>query len=314
MVKWLDHWTAGQPSAVCRTEGGFCVTDTRLRFRLVTIARDEELFHVVERGMHDAAKALNVDADLVGTPGFDIEDVIRVVKSAVHDRIDGIGLNVFHPTALAGVIAEARAAGVPVVAFNIDAAKTGSGNLSYIMQDFAAAGRALGQRAAASIAEGERVVIAFHDDGVGALEERAAGIEAGLASRSVIVTRVITGRDPARGAKVLSEALLDLDARAILGTGQPDTEAAGILARAHQKRKIYAAGFDLSPGIVDLIAEGHLDCAIDQQPYAQGFYPIVQLTLYRRYGLMPSSLDAGAAIVDRQNVELVRHLSKQSIR
>jgi simple sugar transport system substrate-binding protein len=105
-----------------------------------------------------------------------------------------------------------------------------------------------------------------------------------------------------------------LGARAILGTGQPDTEAAGIVAKAGQKRNIYAAGFDLSPGIVDLIAEGYLDCVVDQQPYAQGFYPIVQLTLNRRYGLMPSSLDAGAAIVDRQNVELVRQLSKQSIR
>ena len=286
---------------------------SRLRFRLITIASDEELFHVVERGMRDAAAALNVDADLVGTPGFDIEDVIRMVRSAVHDGIDGIGLNVFHPTALAGIIAEASAAGVPVIAFNIDAAKTGSGNLSYIMQDFFAAGTALGHRAAASIADGEHIIVAMHDDGVGALEERAAGIEAGLASRSVVVTRVITGRAPAKGAEILVEALVRLGARAIIGTGQPDTEAAGIVAR-DQKRGIYAAGFDLSPGIVDLIAEGHLDCVVDQQPYAQGFYPIVQLALYRRFGLMPSSLDAGAAIVDRQNVELVRQLSKQSIR
>ena len=289
--------------------------DNGLRFRLITIASDEELFHVVERGMRDAATALNVDADLVGTPGFDIEDVIRMVRSAVHDGIDGIGLNVFHPTALAGVIAEAGAAGVPVVAFNIDAAKTGSGNLSYIMQDFFAAGTVLGHRAAASVADGEHIIVAMHDDGVGALEERAAGIEAGLASRSAVVTRVITGRAPARGAEILDEALFRLGAGAIIGTGQPDTEAAGIVARAAgQKHGIYAAGFDLSPGIVDLIAEGHLDCVVDQQPYAQGFYPIVQLTLYRRFGLMPSSLDAGAAIVDRHNVELVRQLSKQSIR
>ena len=286
---------------------------SRLRFRLITIASDEELFHVVERGMRDAAAALNVDADLVGTPGFDIDDVIGMVRSAVRDGIDGIGLNVFHPTALAGIITEASAAGVPVIAFNIDAAKTGSGNLSYIMQDFFAAGTALGHRAAASIADGEHIIVAMHDDGVGALEERAAGIEAGLASRSVVATRVITGRSPARGAEILDEALVRLGARAIIGTGQPDTEAAGIVAR-DQKRSIYAAGFDLSPGIVDLIAEGHLDCVVDQQPYAQGFYPIVQLALYRRFGLMPSSLDAGAAIVDRQNVELVRQLSKQSIR
>jgi hypothetical protein len=67
-------------------------------------------------------------------------------------------------------------------------------------------------------ADGEHVIVGMHDDGVGALEERAAGIEAGLASRRAVVTR------------------------------------------------------------------------------------------------MPLSLDAGAAIVDRQNVDLVRQLSKQSIR
>src|SRR5258707_12376461 len=60
----------------------------RLRFRLITIASDEDMFHVVERGMRDAATALNVDADLVGTPGFDTEDVIRMVRSAVQDGID----------------------------------------------------------------------------------------------------------------------------------------------------------------------------------------------------------------------------------
>ena len=288
--------------------------DKKLRFRLITIASDEELFHVVERGMRDAATALDVEADLVGTPGFDIADLIGLVRSAVRDGIDGIGLNIFHPTALAGVIAEASAAGVPVVAFNIDAAKTGSGNLSYIMQDFFAAGSVLGHRAAASIREGEHVILAMHDEGVGALEERAAGIEAGLASRNVVVTRVVTGRAPAKGAAILDEALSRLGARAIIGTGQPDTEAAGLAVWARHTHDIYAAGFDLSPGIVELIAEGHLDCVVDQQPYAQGFYPIVQLTLNLRFGLIPSSLDAGAAIVDRRNVELVRHLSKQSIR
>ena len=76
----------------------------------------------------------------------------------------------------------------------------------------------------------------------------------------------------------------------------------------------YVAGFDLSPGIVDLMAEGFIDCTIDQQPYAQGFYPVVQLALYLRYGLLPSSLDAGAAFIDRSNLEAVRRLSHHAIR
>ena len=42
------------------------------------------------------------------------------------------------------VIAEAKAKSIPVVAFNIDAGKCSSGNLSYIVQDLKAAGEALG--------------------------------------------------------------------------------------------------------------------------------------------------------------------------
>lgn len=288
--------------------------DDRLRFRLITVARDEALFDVVERGMRDAANALHVEAELVGTPGFDHEAVIGLVRSAIQDGIDGIGLNIFHPTALAGVIAQATTAGVPVVAFNMDAAKTGSGNLSYIMQDFRAAGSSLGRRAALSVAGGATIIIARHDKGVAALEARAAGIMTGLAPRNGMVACVITGREPARGADILHEALVRLGACAILGTGQPDTEAAGILVRASGKPGLYAAGFDLSPGIADLIRAGHLDCVIDQQPYTQGFYPIVQLALYRRFGLMPSSLDAGAAIIDRHTIGLVHRLSQQFIR
>lgn len=288
--------------------------DHKLRIRLITIASDEELFHVVARGMRDAAAALNADAELVGTPGFEVGEVERLVREAIRDRVDGIGLNVFHPTALADVISEAAQADIPVVAFNIDASKTAAGNLSYIMQDFVAAGRELGRRAAGAIPPASPVIIAMHDEGVGALEERAAGILEGLSDAGAAVHYVVTGRQPDRGADILRAAVEALGARAIVGTGQPDTEAAGLVAKTSSGAAIYAAGFDLSPGIVDLIAEGHLDCAIDQQPYAQGFYPVVQLALYRRFGLMPSSLDAGAAIVDRHNVQLVRELSKQSIR
>src|SRR5258706_539556 len=134
----------------------------RLKFRLITIASDEQLFEVVARGMRDAARAMDVEAELVGTPGFEVSAVISLVRTALADRMDGIGLNIFHPSALAPAILEASSAGVPVVAFNIDAAETGGGNLSFIMQDFIAAGVALGKRAAAAIAPGDGVIVSTH--------------------------------------------------------------------------------------------------------------------------------------------------------
>jgi simple sugar transport system substrate-binding protein len=264
--------------------------------------------------MNDAAAAMNVEVDLAGTPGVDAGELVRLTRQAIADGVDGIALNICDPHAFTGVIAEAAARSIPVVAFNIDASNGKSGNLSSIMQDFHAAGEALGRRAAAAIPNGANVIITVHDDGVSALEERLAGVQAGLKHHAINWQRLCTGQDPETGAERLREAIARFPAQALLGTGQADTEACGLAARSLAPSHPYVAGFDLSPGIVDLIADGYIDCAIDQQPYAQGFYPVVQLTLYLRYGLLPSSLDAGAAVIDRSNLEAVQRLSRQSLR
>src|SRR5471032_1751320 len=108
--------------------------------------------------------------------------------------------------------------------------------------------------------------------------------------------RLCVGQNPERGAKLILAALAERPVEAIVGTGQTDTEAAGLAARRLAPNAPYVAGFDLSAGIVDLIADGHIDATIDQQPYAQGFYPVVQLALFIRFGLAPASMDAGAAL------------------
>jgi simple sugar transport system substrate-binding protein len=286
----------------------------KLKLRFITIAVNEEFFTVVRKGMNDAAAAMQLEAELVGTPDVSAQALIRLTRQAIADRVDGVALNVFEPNTFADVIEEAKSAGIPVVAFNIDAANGASGNLSYIMQNFHAAGKALGHRAAASIDKGAAAIVTVHDDGVGALEERLAGVQSGLQHHNVRWLRLCTGQDPAAGAELLCDAIRRSPVHAILGTGQADTEAAGLAAKALALPKLYVAGFDLSPGIVDLMAEGFIDCTIDQQPYAQGFYPVVQLALYLRYGLLPPSLDAGAAFIDRTNLEAVRRLSRHAIR
>ena len=290
------------------------VETRRLKLRLLTIAVGEELFNVVRKGMQDAATAMGVDAELDGTPEVDADELIRLTRRAIADGVDGIGLNIIEADRFTAVIAEAKAESIPVVAFNIDAGRTASGNLSYIAQDLRAAGAALGRRAAGSIPKGSKVIITVHDDGVWALEERMAGIKAALSDQDIEWKVVCTGQEPIKGAERLREALGAFPAIALLGTGNGDTEACGLVAKSMAASAPYVGGFDLSPGIVELIDAGFIDCSIDQQPYAQGFYPVVQLTLHLRYGLMPSSFDAGAAFIDRSNVNSVRELSRRSIR
>jgi simple sugar transport system substrate-binding protein len=57
-----------------------------------------------------------------------------------------------------------------------------------------------------------------------------------------------------------------------------------------------------------------IQCTIDQQPYTQGYYPVVQLALYCRYGIKPSDLDAGAGIVGKDDVDRIIGLSREHYR
>ncbi len=43
---------------------------------------------------------------------------------------------------------------------------------------------------------------------------------------------------------------------------------------------VKAGGYDLTPITQKLLAAGQIDFTIDQQPYLQGFFPVVQLYLY----------------------------------
>jgi simple sugar transport system substrate-binding protein len=286
----------------------------KLRIRLLTIAVEAELFKAVRRGMEDAASAMRVEAALDGTPDVAAQAVITLTRKALEEGVDGLALNLSESGAFASVIAEAKAKGVPCVAFNIDADKGASGNLSYIAQDFTSAGRTLGRRVLSHIPRGAKALVTVHDDGVSALDERLAGVRETLEAHDVDVVRLCVGQDLERGASLILEALTDRPVSAIVGTGQTDTEAAGLAARRLAPNAPYVAGFDLSAGIVDLIADGHIDATIDQQPYAQGFYPVVQLALFIRFGLAPASMDAGAALIDRSNLESVRRLSLEHIR
>ena len=142
------------------------------------------------------------------------------------------------------------------------------------------------------------------------------GMQDVLGTKNVQWTVAITGNDPVEAADVITGELREHpDIRVVLSTGQSDTEAAGRAIESNFRDAGYwSAGFDLSPTTLRLIDAGPIRCTVDQQPYIQGFYPVVQLTLYLRYGILPSDIDAGAAIIDRSNVRQVMELTKRNYR
>jgi simple sugar transport system substrate-binding protein len=291
-------------------------TDQPLRLAFITCARDAKFFEPVKQGMNDAAGMLGVRCDWLGTPGVDVKAQAELVCQAVADGYHGLALNLVDPVAFDAVVEEAIQAGVPVVGFNVDDHATPNARLAAVNQRLYEAGRTLGQHVAPSLSAGSHLLLTLHDEGVSALEDRRRGIQDALQTKEVKWTVLVTGNDSAKGAEVIAEALRQHpDIRVVLGTGQSDTEAAGLAIEKHfPNRGCWSAGFDLSETTLRLIQAGHIRCTIDQQPYVQGFYPVVMLTQHLRYGLKPSNLDAGAAVIDRSTAAQVLELTRKHYR
>jgi simple sugar transport system substrate-binding protein len=73
---------------------------------------------------------------------------------------------------------------------------------------------------------------------------------------------------------------------------------------------VYFGTFDLSSEIAAAIKDDTIAFAIDQQPFLQGYLPVVLLTNYARYGVMPANdINSGPGFITKDNISLVEKLA-----
>jgi simple sugar transport system substrate-binding protein len=291
----------------------------RLRFIFIAPNVNEEFFRPVKKGMADAGALLGVDCTFTGTEGVDAATQARLVRKAILEGYDGIAVDMIDPEAFDEVARMAADQNLPLVAFNIDDASSPNARLAAVCQRFPEAGRALGIRAAAKLPSGSRVLFTKHDEGITALDERVAGAREALKVKGIDGKVLVTGPELEKAEKTIEAALREDPAlAAVISSGQTDTQAAGLvverLRRESGRSNLFAAGFDLSPEILRLVRSGPILVTIDQQPYVQGFYPVVQLYLRSRYGIYPSSMDAGANPITKENAAAVAEMSRRGYR
>ncbi len=73
-------------------------------------------------------------------------------------------------------------------------------------------------------------------------------------------------------------------------------------------------GFDTSPQIVEAFKGGWVQLTADQQPFLQGYIPILSLCQQVVYGLAPLNVDTGAGFVTPDNYEAVATLATEGLR
>jgi simple sugar transport system substrate-binding protein len=94
------------------------------------------------------------------------------------------------------------------------------------------------------------------------------------------------------------------------------TATVGTYLKAANKKPgdVYDAGFDLSAATATAIKDGWVGVVLDQQPWLQGYLPILQICLAKKYGFSGLHIDTGAALIDKTNIDFVAPLAEKGIR
>ena len=95
----------------------------------------------------------------------------------------------------------------------------------------------------------------------------------------------------------------------MLGNAPTFMEAAG-----KKPGEIMNIGFDTSPQIVEAFKNGWVQLTSDQQPFLQGYLPILSLCQSKVYGLGAMSVDTGAGFVNAENIGAVADLAIEGLR
>ena len=80
---------------------------------------------------------------------------------------------------------------------------------------------------------------------------------------------------------------------------------ADAVAQLNKGDEICSYGFDLGPKQLDAIKSGGLDGSLGQQPFLQGFWPVMQLYLQIDRGVAAADLDTKAQLVTKDSVGAV---------
>jgi simple sugar transport system substrate-binding protein len=161
----------------------------------------------------------------------------------------------------------------------------------------------------------KKAVVVNHLVGNVALDLRAKGFIEGLGQNAEVFATTLDFTEARNAISAYLQKTPDLEAVMTLGPNgaEPAIQA---LESAGKLGKLKFGTFDLSPAILQTVAKGQMDFAIDQQPFLQGYLPVAFLANYIRYGIIPSqeTVFTGPNFVTPETAAKALELSKRGIR
>ena len=256
------------------SSGGGAGSD--ITIAVITHGDGGSFWSVAKKGAEDAGKAMGVTVDYQESNN-DPQKQAQLIEAAVTAGVQGIAVSVPNPDAIKDALAQATAAGIPIVTLNSGSTVYKElGAITHVGQDEEIAGEGAGTKL--KEAGATKLLCVIHEQNNVGLQSRCDG--AAKTFGNVEDFQVTGTADPTKTANEIAAKLqADSSIDAVL-TLNPDIAMAAVEAIGTAGSSAKLATFDLSGDVVKAIEGGDILFAVDQQQYLQGYLPVVFLTLY----------------------------------
>jgi simple sugar transport system substrate-binding protein len=283
------------------------------QFYFVNHVTTNSFFVPTQYGFADAAKLLGLPTPKwTGSTSSSAAQMVSAINAAVAASAAGIATTLINSTSFTAPVGAAMSAGIPVVSYNADGLVASNGTpdigcnrLCYVGQALFISGQQLGERIKAMIPTPGDVVIFIETPGQGNIQPRYDGANSVLSPLGYKVAEITTTTVPA--TILANEKAYLLSHKSVKGAFAVDSTSTSFLAQALAETgmsKLPNGGFDTVTQTLTNINAGKTDFTIYQDPYLQGFLPVLYLYLYNISGgtLIPSDTDTGLSFITKSNL------------
>lgn len=260
------------------------------------------------KGMEDSATKLGVKAQFLGPNNDDAAAQVAIFESVLAKKPAGIAVSPNDPASVTGIVAQARQAGIPVIAW--DGPVPDSEVQGYIGTDNVTAGERQAESLVKAMGEEGKVAVVIGSLSAPNLRQRLDGLTKGLAKYPGIqIVATEESGESVADAQGKAETVLQAhpDLKAMAGIGGSDLPGiVGALKSGSQCGKIKAVGFDVVPQGVQGMKDQCVDALVAQKPFgmtAEALEILIGLNKGQSKLKPDFNVDTGVEVVTPANLE-----------
>jgi simple sugar transport system substrate-binding protein len=300
-----DNGNGNAAAASGGTFGNFPKTP-KYKFVFVCHVTTNPFFTPTQYGAEDASALFGTSFQWTGSKTSQVSEMVNAMNTAIAGKADGIAVALVDDKAFNTPIKKALDAGIPVVSYNADAPN--SGRLAYIGQDLFTSGVEMGKRIADLVPEGSKIALFIATPGSANIQPRIDGAIQSLkqSGKNYDFKSIATGAEVNEElSRIDSYYLGNKDVKGMFAVDAGSTQSVGQVIQKYKLRDkgMKGGGYDTLPKTLELLQADQLDFTIDQQPYMQGFFPVMELFLTKISGNLtgPGEMNTGLKFVTKDD-------------